>query len=97
MITTTSNGVYLTDGLDGQSADAAAVVLAASTLIGIWQALKSCGNLATTGCDDVRAVQELLRRSPTKARRGRNVLVTTRSVRNTGAPRRPRRRYAPAP
>lgn len=54
MITATSNGVNLTDGLDGQAAGAAAMVLAAYTLIGIWQALKSCANLATAGCYDVR-------------------------------------------
>lgn len=54
MITATSNGVNLTDGLDGQAAGACAMVLAAYTLIGIWQALKSCASAVAPGCYAVR-------------------------------------------
>ena len=42
MITATSNGVNLTDGLDGQATGASILVLAAYVLIGNWQLRNEC-------------------------------------------------------
>ncbi|SDQ53648.1 phospho-N-acetylmuramoyl-pentapeptide-transferase [Quadrisphaera sp. DSM 44207] len=43
MIAATSNGVNLTDGLDGLASGATAFVAGAYVLIGIWQSNQSCG------------------------------------------------------
>ncbi len=43
IITATTNGVNLTDGLDGLAAAATAMVTAAYTIISIWQYNQSCG------------------------------------------------------
>ncbi|MGQ0465994.1 MAG: phospho-N-acetylmuramoyl-pentapeptide-transferase [Sporichthyaceae bacterium] len=42
MIAATSNGVNLTDGLDGLATGAAAMVFGAYTLIGVWQSGNAC-------------------------------------------------------
>jgi phospho-N-acetylmuramoyl-pentapeptide-transferase len=42
MVTGTSNGVNLTDGLDGLATGAAILVLAAYMIIGIWQLRNDC-------------------------------------------------------
>ncbi|MBC3763909.1 phospho-N-acetylmuramoyl-pentapeptide-transferase [Quadrisphaera oryzae] len=42
MVAATSNGVNLTDGLDGLASGATAAVAGAFTLIGIWQSNQSC-------------------------------------------------------
>jgi phospho-N-acetylmuramoyl-pentapeptide-transferase len=54
MITATSNGVNLTDGLDGQAAGACVMVFGAYVLIGVWQFNQNCQSLASTGCYPVR-------------------------------------------
>jgi phospho-N-acetylmuramoyl-pentapeptide-transferase len=43
MVAATSNGVNLTDGLDGLASGATAFVAGAYVLIGIWQSNQSCG------------------------------------------------------
>lgn len=48
MIAGTSNGVNLTDGLDGLATGATVAVAAAYVLIGIWQFNQSCTSLAAT-------------------------------------------------
>lgn len=54
MVTGASNGVNLTDGLDGQVAGACAMVFGAYTLIGVWQFLQSCRIAPAAGCYEVR-------------------------------------------
>ncbi|MCU1575067.1 MAG: phospho-N-acetylmuramoyl-pentapeptide-transferase [Micrococcaceae bacterium] len=57
IITAATNGVNLTDGLDGLAAGASVMVFGAYTLIGIWQGNQSCGSpgLVTSHvCYDVR-------------------------------------------
>ncbi|GEC10544.1 phospho-N-acetylmuramoyl-pentapeptide-transferase [Streptomyces spinoverrucosus] len=56
MISATSNGVNLTDGLDGLATGAAVMAFAAYTVIGIWQYGQSCANTLTMGpgCYEVR-------------------------------------------
>lgn len=44
IVTATSNGVNLTDGLDGLATAATAMVTAAYTIISIWQYNQSCGS-----------------------------------------------------
>jgi phospho-N-acetylmuramoyl-pentapeptide-transferase len=54
MIAGMSNGVNLTDGLDGLATGAAALVLAAYVIIGIWQDRNDCTNFLAPQCYDVR-------------------------------------------
>jgi phospho-N-acetylmuramoyl-pentapeptide-transferase len=50
----TSNGVNLTDGLDGQAAGACVFVFGAYMLIGLWQLQQSCTTVTTASCYEVR-------------------------------------------
>ena len=61
MVTATSNGVNLTDGLDGLATGASILVLAAYVIIGNWQLRNDCTD---------RAGAELLRRPRPARRRG---------------------------
>jgi phospho-N-acetylmuramoyl-pentapeptide-transferase len=54
MIAGTSNAVNLTDGLDGLATGATCLVLAAYTLIGIWQERNDCSNFLSPQCYSVR-------------------------------------------
>ncbi|AKA03465.1 MULTISPECIES: phospho-N-acetylmuramoyl-pentapeptide-transferase [Streptomyces] len=56
MILAMSNGVNLTDGLDGLATGASVMVFGAYTFIGIWQYQESCANQITAGpgCYEVR-------------------------------------------
>ncbi|MFF4605484.1 phospho-N-acetylmuramoyl-pentapeptide-transferase [Streptomyces sp. NPDC001339] len=56
MILAMSNGVNLTDGLDGLATGASVMVFGAYTFIGIWQYQESCANVPTAGpgCYEVR-------------------------------------------
>ncbi|MGH8895375.1 MAG: phospho-N-acetylmuramoyl-pentapeptide-transferase [Actinomycetes bacterium] len=54
MIAGTSNGVNLTDGLDGLASGTSVMVFASYVLIGIWQFGQNCAPVATTGCYEVR-------------------------------------------
>jgi phospho-N-acetylmuramoyl-pentapeptide-transferase len=55
MIAAMSNGVNLTDGLDGLATGAATLVLAAYVIIGIWQDRNSCiGSFLAPQCYQVR-------------------------------------------
>jgi phospho-N-acetylmuramoyl-pentapeptide-transferase len=54
MVTGTSNGVNLTDGLDGLASGAAILVLAAYVIIGNWQVRNDCTIALTPNCYDVR-------------------------------------------
>ena len=54
MIASMSNGVNLTDGLDGLATGAAALVLAAYVIIGIWQDRNACTSFLTGQCYTVR-------------------------------------------
>ncbi|GAA1837452.1 phospho-N-acetylmuramoyl-pentapeptide-transferase [Pseudonocardia ailaonensis] len=49
-----SNGVNLTDGLDGLAAGTSALVLASYVIIGFWQFRNSCSLAAAAGCYEVR-------------------------------------------
>jgi phospho-N-acetylmuramoyl-pentapeptide-transferase len=49
-----SNGVNLTDGLDGLAAGTSALVLASYVIIGFWQFRNSCSMAAAAGCYEVR-------------------------------------------
>lgn len=59
MVSATSNGVNLTDGLDGLATGSTALVLMGYTLISVWQFNQSCA--ATTGphCYEVRDPYDL--------------------------------------
>ena len=59
MVSGTSNAVNLTDGLDGLATGAAILVLAAYTIIGIWQLRNDCTVYLAQGCYDVRDPQDL--------------------------------------
>ncbi len=66
MISATSNGVNLTDGLDGLATGASVLVFAAYVLIGIWQSNQNCQNLSVTDgvesalkCYEVRDPRDL--------------------------------------
>jgi phospho-N-acetylmuramoyl-pentapeptide-transferase len=50
MIAGTSNGVNLTDGLDGLATGASVMVFGAYVLIGVWQSGNACGVAATRQC-----------------------------------------------
>jgi phospho-N-acetylmuramoyl-pentapeptide-transferase len=54
VISATSNGVNLTDGLDGLASGSSAMVFAAYVLIAFWQFGNACGRLAAPGCYAVR-------------------------------------------
>ncbi|MER5930459.1 phospho-N-acetylmuramoyl-pentapeptide-transferase [Streptomyces sp. NPDC002054] len=58
MILAMSNGVNLTDGLDGLATGAAVMVFGAYTFIGVWQYQEACANAETltnpTACFEVR-------------------------------------------
>ncbi|GAB3581647.1 phospho-N-acetylmuramoyl-pentapeptide-transferase [Calidifontibacter terrae] len=54
MIAGASNGVNLTDGLDGQAAGACAMVFAAYVLIGVWQFNQNCNPVGAAKCYVVR-------------------------------------------
>jgi phospho-N-acetylmuramoyl-pentapeptide-transferase len=54
MISATSNGVNLTDGLDGLATGASVMVFAAYVLIGVWQFGNSCANTPIPKCYEVR-------------------------------------------
>jgi phospho-N-acetylmuramoyl-pentapeptide-transferase len=54
MVTATSNGVNLTDGLDGLASGAAILVLAAYVLIGNWQLRNDCTTALARNCYQVR-------------------------------------------
>ena len=54
MVTATSNGVNLTDGLDGLATGASILVLAAYVIIGNWQNRYDCTNFLAPNCYPVR-------------------------------------------
>jgi phospho-N-acetylmuramoyl-pentapeptide-transferase len=54
MVTATSNGVNLTDGLDGLATGASILVLAAYVLIGNWQWRNDCTTTLEQNCYNVR-------------------------------------------
>ena len=56
IVTAATNGVNLTDGLDGLAAGASIMVFGAYTLMGIWQSNQACGSprQAGSGCYSVR-------------------------------------------
>jgi Glycosyl transferase family 4/Phospho-N-acetylmuramoyl-pentapeptide-transferase signature 1 len=59
MVWGTSNGVNLTDGLDGLATGAAILVLAAYMIIGIWQLRNDCTVFLAQACYAVRDPQDL--------------------------------------
>ena len=54
MVSGTSNGVNLTDGLDGLATGTAILVLAAYVIIGNWQLRNDCTSQLAQNCYDVR-------------------------------------------
>ena len=54
MVLATSNGVNLTDGLDGLATGASVMTFLAFLLIGVWEFGQSCAITATAGCYQVR-------------------------------------------
>jgi phospho-N-acetylmuramoyl-pentapeptide-transferase len=54
VVTAITNGVNLTDGLDGLAAGASVLTFGAFTLVGVWQYGQSCSFGATPGCYEVR-------------------------------------------
>jgi len=59
MVAGTSNGVNLTDGLDGLATGTAILVFAAYMIIGIWQLRNDCTVAIATACYDVRDPQDI--------------------------------------
>jgi phospho-N-acetylmuramoyl-pentapeptide-transferase len=59
MVAGTSNGVNLTDGLDGLATGAAILALAAYMIIGIWQLRNDCTVFLAQACYAVRDPQDL--------------------------------------
>src|SRR5437899_7342069 len=59
MVAGTSNGVNLTDGLDGLATGAAILCLAAYMIIGIWQLRNDCTVFLAQACYAVRDPQDL--------------------------------------
>ena len=58
MVTGTSNGVNLTDGLDGLASGAAILALAAYVIIGVWQLRNDCTVYLASNCYAVRDPQD---------------------------------------
>jgi phospho-N-acetylmuramoyl-pentapeptide-transferase len=54
MVTATSNGVNLTDGLDGLATGASVMTFLAFVLIGVWEFGQSCAVAASGNCYNVR-------------------------------------------
>jgi phospho-N-acetylmuramoyl-pentapeptide-transferase len=54
IVTAITNGVNLTDGLDGLAAGASVLSFGAFTLIGVWQLGQVCTTVEATGCYEVR-------------------------------------------
>lgn len=54
LITGASNGVNISDGLDGLATGASIMVFGAYTLIGVWQHNQSCALVPTATCYDVK-------------------------------------------
>jgi phospho-N-acetylmuramoyl-pentapeptide-transferase len=54
MVTATSNGVNLTDGLDGLATGASVMTFLAFVLIGVWEFGQSCAVAVTANCYNVR-------------------------------------------
>lgn len=54
MVTATSNGVNLTDGLDGLATGASVMTFLAFVLIGVWEFGQSCAIVASGNCYNVR-------------------------------------------
>jgi phospho-N-acetylmuramoyl-pentapeptide-transferase len=54
MVTATSNGVNLTDGLDGLATGASVMTFLAFVLIGVWEFGQSCAISASSNCYNVR-------------------------------------------
>lgn len=54
MVTATSNGVNLTDGLDGLATGASVMTFLAFILIGVWEFSQSCAIEVTNNCYNVR-------------------------------------------
>ncbi|MEY4657915.1 MAG: hypothetical protein RL466_728 [Actinomycetota bacterium] len=54
MVTATSNGVNLTDGLDGLATGASVMTFLAFVLIGVWEFGQSCAVNASPNCYNVR-------------------------------------------
>jgi phospho-N-acetylmuramoyl-pentapeptide-transferase len=54
MVTATSNGVNLTDGLDGLATGASVMSFLAFVLIGVWEFGQSCALATTPNCYSVR-------------------------------------------
>ena len=61
LVAAASNGVNLTDGLDGLAAGACVMVFGAYTLVNIWQYNQSCAYIASAGpkCYEVRDPYDL--------------------------------------
>ena len=54
MVTATSNGVNLADGLDGLATGASVMTFLAFILIGVWEFGQSCAISASSNCYNVR-------------------------------------------
>ncbi|MGB8020669.1 MAG: phospho-N-acetylmuramoyl-pentapeptide-transferase [Candidatus Nanopelagicales bacterium] len=54
VVTGITNGVNLTDGLDGLAAGASVLTFGTYTLIGVWQYGQSCSVVESSGCYSVR-------------------------------------------
>lgn len=59
LIAGASNGVNISDGLDGLATGASAVVFGAYTMIGLWQHVQSCDTAPGPSCYDVRDALDL--------------------------------------
>jgi phospho-N-acetylmuramoyl-pentapeptide-transferase len=59
MISGASNGVNLTDGLDGLATGASTMVFASYVLIGVWEFNQSCQRVPSTKCYEVRDPHDL--------------------------------------
>jgi phospho-N-acetylmuramoyl-pentapeptide-transferase len=59
MVAASSNGVNLTDGLDGLASGSLALVLAGYVVISFWEARHSCQVLAESACFHINAVPAL--------------------------------------
>jgi phospho-N-acetylmuramoyl-pentapeptide-transferase len=54
MVTATSNGVNLTDGLDGLASGASVLTFISFILIGVWEFGQSCAVSPGINCYEVR-------------------------------------------